>query len=125
MHARMPGMQLDTPVAVASSEARVAPVRSSRNLEWLDAQLDAHHAEEHAQLAAEARRACPTLALADAARISECCLWASRHGRKSSGDVGCHNQGSSAKEGRAGGHAIVTYRAGRSAMCWTVQHSLS
>lgn len=61
-------------VAVASSEARVAPMRSSRNLEWLDAQLDAHRAEEHAQLAAEARRASPTLALADAKRILECYL---------------------------------------------------
>ena len=72
----------------------MAPMRSSRNLEWLDAQLDAHRAEEHAQLAAEARRASPALALADAKRILECYLWASRHGRKNSGDIGCHHQGS-------------------------------
>ena len=31
---------------------------SSRNLEWLEAQLDAHEAEHRAQAAAEARRAC-------------------------------------------------------------------
>ncbi len=65
-------------VSVASSKDRVAPMRSSRNLEWLDAQLDAHRAEERAQLAAEARRASPTLTSADAKpafQRSNECFW--------------------------------------------------